>query len=65
MAKTRKFVISLEIPLEAETPEAAAEEFVRRVRGERSAFQVDVLEDRGEDTWTRLGRRVVRLEELA
>lgn len=64
MAKTRKFLVTLEIPVEAGTPEEAAEEFVRRLRSERSAFQVDVLEDRGEHTWTRIGRKVVRLDEL-
>lgn len=64
MAKTRKFLVSLEMHVEAGTPEAAAEDFVRRLRDERSAFQVDVLEDTGEHTWTRLGRKIVRLDEL-
>jgi hypothetical protein len=61
---TRKFLVALEIEIEAGTPEEAAEEFVRRVRGEGSAFQVDVQEDRGEDAWIRIGRRIVKLEDV-
>ena len=59
--KTRKFAISLEIQVEAGTPEEAAERFVRRIREEQHAFEVEVLEDRGEDTWVKVGRRLVDL----
>ncbi|HYY54001.1 MAG TPA: hypothetical protein VFA01_01350 [Candidatus Dormibacteraeota bacterium] len=62
--KTRKFAVTLEMQLEAGTPEEAASLFVERVRSERHAVEVDVLEDRGEDQWTRIGRRVVRLDEV-
>lgn len=62
--KTRKFAVALEMNVEAASPEDAAREFVRRLRAERSGYQVDVLEDRGEDRWQRIGRRVVRLDEL-
>ena len=62
--KTRKFAVTLEIQLEAETPKDAAEEFVRRIRMERHAFQVDVMEDRGEDQWEPVGRPVVRVDEV-
>ncbi len=60
--KTRKFSISLEIQVEAASPEEAAERFVKRIREERSAFEVEVLEDRGEDMWVRVGRRLVQLD---
>ncbi len=60
--KTRKFAISLEIQVEASSPEEAADRFVKRIREERSAFEVDVLEDRGEDRWVRIGRRLVQLD---
>lgn len=59
--RTRKFAISLEIQLEAPTPEEAADLFVRRIREERKAFELEILEDRGEDTWVRLGRKRVEL----
>jgi len=59
--KTRKFAITLEMQLEAGSPEEAAERFVERIREERSAFEVEVLEDRGEDEWLRVGRRLVQL----
>lgn len=59
--KTRKFSISLEIQVEAGSPQEAAERFVQRIREERGAFEVDVLEDRGEDSWVRVGRRRVEL----
>lgn len=59
--KTRKFAISLEMQLEAPTPEEAAELFVQRVRQERKGFELEILEDRGEDTWVRLGRKRVEL----
>lgn len=62
--KTRKFLVSMEVAVEAATPEDATKEFVRRVRGERQAFQVDVLEDRGEHAWERIGRRIVQLDEI-
>ena len=48
--KTRKFAITLEMQLEAGSPEEAAER-----------FEVEVLEDRGEDEWLRVGRRLVQL----
>lgn len=64
MAK-RKFVVALEMAVEAETPRDAAIEFARRVRFEGDAFQVDVLEDRGGDAWHRLGRQVVQLSEVS
>ncbi len=57
--RTRKFAISLEMHLEAPTPEEAAERFVERMREERGAFEVEILEDVGEDEWLRLGRRRV------
>jgi hypothetical protein len=50
--------------LEAGTPEEAASVFVERVRTEQHAIEVEVLEDRGEDQWTRIGRRLVRLDEV-
>lgn len=60
--KTRKFAISLEIQLEAPTPEAAAELFVQRIRSERRGFELEILEDRGEDTWVSLGRKRVEVD---
>ncbi len=60
--KTRKFAVSLEIQVEASSPEEAADRFVRRIRDESRAFEVEVMEDRGEDTWVRIGRRLVELE---
>ena len=62
--KTRKFAVSLEMQVETASPEEAARQFVELVRSERHAVEVDVLEDRGEDQWTRIGRRVVRLDEV-
>ena len=62
--KTRKFAVNLEMQLEAGSPEEAAEKFVDLVRSERHAVEVEVLEDRGEDEWTRIGRRTVRLDEV-
>ena len=64
MKKTRKFAVTLEMQLEAGSPEEAAELFVDRARSERHALEVEVLEDRGEDQWARLGRRIVRLDEV-
>ena len=62
--KTRKFAVSLEMQVEAASPEEAARQFVELVRSERHAIEVDVPEDRGEDQWTRIGRRLVRLDEV-
>lgn len=62
--KTRKFAVTLEMQLEAGSPEEAAELFVDLVRSERHAIEVEVLEDRGEDQWSRIGRRRVKLDEV-
>ena len=56
--------MNLEMQLEAGSPEEAAELFVDAVRSERHAIEVEILEDRGEDQWRRIGRRVVRLDEV-
>ena len=56
--------MTLEMQLEAGTPEEAASRFVDLVRAERHAIEVEVLEDRGEDQWTRIGRRIVKLDEV-
>lgn len=61
--KTRKFAITLEMQIEAPTPEEAAHAFVKRIREERRAFEVQLLEDRGGDEWVKLGRKLVELDE--